>query len=168
MSIRYLLIILRILDQKFLEFLYKNLKLNTTGTYVKQFPYLSLCGREKNFIGCEDLPFVITNLNNKKNILYVNNVETLNCLFDPKLIYVHHNGRFYYPLTGKLATFPTSIALFKSSVSIELFESIREDRLKEKFFTYKAQSYKLHELVDHCKIMKNLVETYSCLKDLSV
>lgn len=49
-----------ILDKKFLAFFFKRLKKNDTGRYVEHFPYVSLCGPERNFIRCDDLPIVFT------------------------------------------------------------------------------------------------------------
>ena len=45
-------------EKKFLEFFFKRLKLNDSGSYAAAFPYLSPCGREKNYIRCDDLPVV--------------------------------------------------------------------------------------------------------------
>ncbi|KAJ8979030.1 hypothetical protein NQ317_003133 [Molorchus minor] len=35
-------------EKKFLKFFFDRLRLNTTGRY-KEFPFVSLCGRERNF-----------------------------------------------------------------------------------------------------------------------
>ena len=37
-------------EKDFLAFFFKKVRLNTTGRYEKEFPYVSPCGREKNFI----------------------------------------------------------------------------------------------------------------------
>ena len=37
-------------DKEFLAFFFKRVKLNTTGRYEVEFPYLSPCGRERNYI----------------------------------------------------------------------------------------------------------------------
>lgn len=34
---------------------------NETDRY-KEFPYISLCGRERNYIRCDDLPIVFTHI----------------------------------------------------------------------------------------------------------
>ncbi|CAE1253424.1 UPF0598 protein F59C6.12,UPF0598 protein C8orf82,UPF0598 protein C8orf82 homolog [Acanthosepion pharaonis] len=48
-------------EKKFLEFFYKRLRVNSTQKYP-EFPYLSLCGRERNYIRCDDRPIVFTEL----------------------------------------------------------------------------------------------------------
>ena len=49
-------------DKKFLEFFFKRVKLNQSGRYEDDFPFVSPCGREINFIRCDDLPVVFTHL----------------------------------------------------------------------------------------------------------
>ena len=49
-------------DKKFLEFFFKRVKLNQSGRYEAEFPFVSPCGREINFIRCDDLPVVFTHL----------------------------------------------------------------------------------------------------------
>lgn len=49
-------------DKKFLEFFFKRVKLNTSGRYEGDFPYISPCGRETNYIHCDDLPIVFSHL----------------------------------------------------------------------------------------------------------
>lgn len=43
-----------------MQFFFKRVKFNKTGRFEQYFPYLSLCGRERNFIRCDDLPIVYT------------------------------------------------------------------------------------------------------------
>ena len=38
------------------------MKVNTSGRYETEFPYLSPCGRETNYIRCDDLPVVFSQL----------------------------------------------------------------------------------------------------------
>lgn len=47
-------------DKQFLQFFFKRLKRNDTKRYRDDFPYLSICGRERNFIRCDDFPIVFT------------------------------------------------------------------------------------------------------------
>lgn len=56
-----------ILDKKFLAFFFKRLKQNDTGRYMEDFPYISLCGPERNFVRCDDLPIVFTKILQQKN-----------------------------------------------------------------------------------------------------
>ena len=50
------------IDKKFLEFFFKRVKQNTSGCYESEFPYVSPCGRETNYIRCDDLPIVFSHL----------------------------------------------------------------------------------------------------------
>lgn len=54
-------------EKQFLEFFFKRLKRNDTARYTKEFPYLSLCGRERNYIRCDDFPIVFTAIVRDKN-----------------------------------------------------------------------------------------------------
>lgn len=47
-------------DKRFIQFFFKRLKFNDSNRYQQDFPYLSLCGRERNFIRCDDVPIVYT------------------------------------------------------------------------------------------------------------
>lgn len=143
-------------EQKFLEFFYKNLKFNETDRHVEAFPYLSLCGRERNYLRCDDLPLVVTEMDYEKDIMYLNQLKSLNWAFrfDPANLY--HNfdtGRLYYlfenerlrietPETVKqdhsaraklnikhaFDRLPFQIALVKSSISINLLKNVVHDQ----------------------------------------
>ena len=54
-------------DKKFLEFFFKRVKPNTSGRYETEFPYMSPCGRETNYIRCDDLPIVFSHLLDSDN-----------------------------------------------------------------------------------------------------
>ena len=45
-------------EQHFLKFFFTRLKMNDLGRFNEEFPYLSPCGRERNFVRCDDLPIV--------------------------------------------------------------------------------------------------------------
>lgn len=45
-----------------MEFFFKRVKPNTTGHYETDFPYVSPCGRETNYVRCDDLPVVFSHL----------------------------------------------------------------------------------------------------------
>lgn len=55
-------------DKKFLAFFFKHLRKNNTGRYTDDFPFLSICGVERNFIRCDDLPLVFTKVIQKHNV----------------------------------------------------------------------------------------------------
>lgn len=50
------------IDKKFLAFFFRRVKKNSTGRYENDFPYVSPCGPETNYIRCDDLPVVFTHL----------------------------------------------------------------------------------------------------------
>lgn len=49
-------------DKKFLAFFFRRVKRNTSGKYEDVFPFISPCGPETNYIRCDDLPVVFTQL----------------------------------------------------------------------------------------------------------
>ena len=49
-------------DKKFLAFFFRRIKPNTSDRYQEEFPYISPCGPETNYIRCDDLPIVFTHL----------------------------------------------------------------------------------------------------------
>lgn len=55
-------------DKKFLAFFFKHLKKNNTGRYMDDFPFLSICGVERNYVRCDDLPLVFTKVIQKRNV----------------------------------------------------------------------------------------------------
>lgn len=46
------------LDKAFLAFFFKRLKINATDKYSEDFPFVSPCGREMNYVRCYDRPVV--------------------------------------------------------------------------------------------------------------
>ena len=52
-------------DAKFLTFFFRRVRANQTGRYEGDFPYVSPCGPEMNYIRCDDLPVVFTHLLDK-------------------------------------------------------------------------------------------------------
>lgn len=49
-------------EKKFLQFFFSRIRKNDTGRFENEFPYLSPCGRERNYIRCDDLPIVFTHI----------------------------------------------------------------------------------------------------------
>ena len=47
-------------EKKLLFNFFKRLRLNETGRYQTEFKYISLCGRERNYVRCDDRPIVFT------------------------------------------------------------------------------------------------------------
>jgi hypothetical protein len=110
------------LDGKFLHFFFTRLRANTyhDRPYAEAFPYVSLCGRERNFIRCADVPFVLTRLLDSGDLFECCHIPstTLTIQFDPQKIYVKPDtGRVYHPLPEK---FHTGIALIKDAIAEQL------------------------------------------------
>lgn len=104
-------------DKVFLEFFFKRVCRNTSGRYEDTFPYLSLCGRERNFIRCDDLPIVYTHLLDDKSLSFGYTGERLTYPFKPDQIHMNPNtGRVYHPAEEKYG----GIALIRSKLAIEL------------------------------------------------
>ncbi len=49
-------------DKKFLAFFFRRVQRNTSGRYEAEFPYVSPCGPETNYVRCDDVPTVFTHL----------------------------------------------------------------------------------------------------------
>jgi len=54
-------------DKRFLIFFFRQVRRNDTGRFVKEFPFISPCGKELNFIRGDDYPTVYTNLSTKSS-----------------------------------------------------------------------------------------------------
>ncbi|MBI3258275.1 MAG: DUF4505 family protein, partial [Ignavibacteriae bacterium] len=52
-------------DVGYIDYFYRNLKLNETGEYP-EYPFISLCGREKNYVRTVDTPIVFNRLRENK------------------------------------------------------------------------------------------------------
>ena len=110
------------LDPKFLHFFFTRLRANTSDDrpYCSTFPYVSLCGRERNFIRCADVPFVLTRFLDDKNLFECCHITStmLAVSFEPEKLFVKPDtGRIYHPLSEK---FYTGFALIKDSIAERL------------------------------------------------
>ncbi|KAK3086736.1 hypothetical protein FSP39_022670 [Pinctada imbricata] len=108
-------------EKDFLVFFFKRLKLNTTDRFQEEFPYLSPCGRERNYIRCDDRPIVYTHIIHTDNgtdlLSYGGAGNALTVPFQPnKVCMLPNTGRVYYPAFPHLG----GIGLVKSSLAIEL------------------------------------------------
>ncbi|XP_053106811.1 UPF0598 protein C8orf82 homolog isoform X3 [Hemicordylus capensis] len=108
-------------DKQFLAFFFKQLKLNQSGRYQDSFPYLSPCGREHNYLRCDDRPIVFTHLlqgaAGEEVLSYCGGAERLVVPFQPeKLVMLPENGRVYHPGPAKAG----GVGLVKSALAFEL------------------------------------------------
>ena len=93
-----------VIEQRFLEFFFRNLRQNETTRYSGQFPYISYCGSEINYLRCDDLPFVVTGLDDHNDLIQLNSLKSVNWLvhFSPeRLFHNPHTGRLYYDFKDK-------------------------------------------------------------------
>ncbi|KAJ7383139.1 hypothetical protein OS493_030289 [Desmophyllum pertusum] len=111
-------------DKQFLKFFFKRLKQNQTK-YQEDFPFISPCGREMNYIRCDDLPVVFSTIiedsddtSNSPGLLTYSGIgETLTFPFEPeKVCMLPESGRIYHPGPEKVG----GAALIKSSLAIEM------------------------------------------------
>lgn len=162
---------------------------NETDRYLKNFPYISLCGHERNYLKCDDLPFVITKLDENNDMIHLNQINSAHWSFnfDPTRLY--HNlrsGRLYYLFEDKeivdvkrtqvchdepgrlkhLDKLPCRIALVKSDISIRLMQKMHpikrsdgSNSIETFAFEYKSKMYELNN-DPACKASK-LIEKLS-------
>ncbi|XP_056378904.1 UPF0598 protein C8orf82 homolog [Hyla sarda] len=109
-------------DKKFLVFFFKQVQRNESGRYMEDFPYISPCGRERNYIRCDDRPVVFTHLlsdesSGAERLSYCGGGDKLTVPFQPeKLVMLPDNGRVYHPAPEKAG----GVGLVKSSLAFEL------------------------------------------------
>ncbi|XP_026178796.1 UPF0598 protein C8orf82 homolog isoform X2 [Mastacembelus armatus] len=115
-------------DKQFLVFFFSRLRANRSGRYEEDFPYLSLCGRERNFLRCDDRPVVFTHLlqspagpqgitGDQELLSYCGGAEKLSVPFRPAALYMHPgSGRVYHPCSERSG----GVGLVRSALAIEL------------------------------------------------
>lgn len=115
-------------EKKFLEFFFRRLRRNETGKYEAEFPFVSPCGREMNFVRCDDLPFVFTHVvqspqeeakpSDSKGFLLHNHAgDLLKVEFTPEhLCMPAGTGRVYHPAPERAG----GVGLVRSLLAIEL------------------------------------------------
>ncbi|XP_030387247.1 UPF0598 protein CG30010 [Scaptodrosophila lebanonensis] len=111
-------------EKQFLKFFFSRLRFNRTTRYNTDFPYLSLCGRERNFVRCDDSPIVFTHLlqqdNGSANLGYAHAADALTVDFQPQKIYMNpETGRVYHPAWPQVG----GIGLIRSKLAIEMSRS---------------------------------------------
>ncbi|KAH9507726.1 hypothetical protein Btru_053544 [Bulinus truncatus] len=136
-------------EKDFLVFFFKRLKINTTGKYMDEFPYISPCGRELNFVRCDDTPLVFTHVLESSShspglLSYNGAADRLTVNFEPdNICMLPTTGRVYHPAPEQYG----GIGLIKSSLSIELsrhFEFVSGDETEPpSHFTWKGTRFQL-------------------------
>nr|XP_011418635.2 UPF0598 protein CG30010 [Crassostrea gigas] len=140
-------------EKDFLDFFFKRLRLNESDRYADEFPYLSPCGRERNFIRCDDKPIVYTHLTESDSgetlLSFGGAGNAMTTEFLPSRICMLPNtGRVYHPAPAKVG----GIGLIKSSLAIELskyFEFENGEDNPPTLFTWKGEKLRLtNDLID--------------------
>lgn len=109
-------------EKKFLRFFFNQLKTNNTNKYP-DFPYLSPCGKERNYIKVNDYPFVFTHILSKQiegqeqlHLAYNYADDLLSLKFEPEKIFMSpQTGRVYHPAPQRAG----SVGLIRSKLAIE-------------------------------------------------
>lgn len=137
-------------EKKFLRFFFNQLGTNNTNRYT-EFPFLSLCGKERNFIKVDDCPFVFshvisTEVNGKSELhLAYNHADDLLTLnFEPwKIFMLPETGRVYHPAPKRAG----SVGLIRSKLAIEFsryFHFENGEQNPPTHFTYDGVEYQLN------------------------
>ncbi|ESO90829.1 hypothetical protein LOTGIDRAFT_206699 [Lottia gigantea] len=135
-------------EKAFLKFFFTRIKKNESGRYEQEFPYISPCGRERNFIHCDDRPIVYTHIlpkfiDNKDYLSYGGAGDLLTVLFEPeKVCMLPQSGRVYHPASLKYG----GVGLIKSSLAIEFskhFEFENGEENPPTQFTWNNERLKL-------------------------
>lgn len=106
-----------------MKFFFDRLRINETDRYRGDFPYLSVCGRERNFVRCDDYPFVYMNVIKQdvngeltEMFCYAHAGDLLTIPFQPDKIFMSpSSGRVYHPAPERVG----GIGLVRSNLAIE-------------------------------------------------
>eukprot|EP00056_Hartaetosiga_gracilis_P009455 m.136062 g.136062 ORF g.136062 m.136062 type:complete len:253 (-) comp13130_c0_seq8:4167-4925(-) len=159
-------------DRQFLDFFFRRVELNKTGRYEEYYPYLSRCGREMNFLNCDDTPFVFHTVRRRTapaprrrklkktgtNDNFQQNSSLLDCewelvyagnctqVFSPdKITMDADTGRLYHPgIEGSCFDRPWLIA---SKLAREMCKDIQFGRTSSKF-TWDGKTFDVDIKID--------------------
>ena len=111
-------------DKQFLKFFFDRLQPNNTGRYASEFPYLSRCGYERNYVQVDDCPIVYTHVFDAR-ISYNYGGDLMAVPFEPEQICMcPRTGRVYYPTVERYG----QLALVRSKLAIELSKNFIFDK----------------------------------------
>ncbi|XP_058830308.1 UPF0598 protein CG30010 [Topomyia yanbarensis] len=134
-------------EKKFLEFFFKRIRLNDGERYRESFPFLSPCGRERNYIRCDDVPVVFTHVFQDSNgidqLSYAHAGDLLAVPWEPSRICMFPlSGRVYHPAPERYG----SIGLIRSKLAIELSKHLsflEGENNPPTHFSWKQATYEL-------------------------
>lgn len=116
-------------SEKFLTFFFGNLKNNPNyrvhqpdghqpTSITAEYPYISPCGKEMNYISCADRPFVFHDMSIINGVEYIISNGSMREVFDPsRLVVSSASGRLYYP-------HKKSFGLVRSQLAVQFAESM--------------------------------------------
>ena len=112
-------------SDKFLNFFFRQLRYNNTAEFT-EYPYVSPCGKEMNFIKSADLPFVFLDYDEAKKTLSWG--HSLTIPFQPDRLELSvETGRLYHPFfSRKRVEGDEEVGLLKSHLAIRFSECISE------------------------------------------
>lgn len=94
--------------------------MNDLNRFKEDFPYLSPCGRERNFIRCDDVPIVFTHIikdaQGNEFLSHNHAADLLKVKFEPNKIFMSPSGKVYHPASARHG----NIGLIGSKLSIEI------------------------------------------------
>ena len=97
---------------------------------LAEFPWLSICGRERNYIKASRTPIVFRELDDNQELTYAGSLAVP---FQPdKLALV--NGELYHPSPNE----STELSLVQTNLASQLFECFSEDGLH---FRWKGETF---------------------------
>ncbi|KAM8712583.1 hypothetical protein ACLKA7_012993 [Drosophila subpalustris] len=143
-------------ERKFLQFFFSRLRQNQTQRY-QMFPFLSPCGRERNYVRCDDTPIVFTEQLKKdeskdeESLSYAHGGPNLTVIFEPQKLYMHPaSGRVYHPAWPKVG----NVGLVRSKLAIELSQNFvfTDGNESPTHFNWRGSKLKLeHDWINNCQ-----------------
>jgi len=140
-------------EKDFLVFFFNRLKENKLEKYNDEFPWLSRCGREMNYVRCDDTPIVYTHIidgmdNRQDQLSYNWGGERMTVLFEPEHVcMLPETGRIYHPAPDQYG----KIGLIKSSLAIDLSKLFHFDSDDESqppsYLSWKGTKYQLSNIL---------------------
>jgi len=135
-------------EKKFLKFFLKRVKLNSKDNRG-EWPYVSPCGDEMNYIRCDDLPIVYQAIVYDGGVPYLSWGDELGLLKFPLdvsgIAMCPLSGRVYHPAPLRQG----SIGLMKSKLAIELSNNFvfEENAALPSAIIWKNQHFPLHNKI---------------------
>ncbi|NXK43514.1 CH082 protein, partial [Piprites chloris] len=134
-------------DAAFLSFFFQRLEPNRSGRYEGHFPFLSRCGRERNFLRCADRPVVFTHVlpgaAGNALLSYCGGGSGLAVPFRPeKLAVLPENGRLYHPAPPRAG----GVGLVRSALASEwssAFQFLQGPERPPTHFVWEGRRYRL-------------------------